>query len=70
MEKVGSYIIKVKARDLYEENEWSENLVVSMPFYFLNIIKIGNYLEIFGKNIFIFRTTLDTSLQAKVRMAF
>ena len=68
-EKVGNYIIKVKARDLYEESEWSENLIVSMPFYFLNIIKIGNYLEIFGKNIFIFGTTLDTSLQAKARMA-
>ncbi|MEM2935460.1 MAG: PKD domain-containing protein, partial [Candidatus Thermoplasmatota archaeon] len=53
--KVGNYVIKVKVRDFYEESEWSESLIVSMPFYFSNIMKIvHNYIEIFGRVIYFF----------------
>lgn len=50
--EAGSYIIKVKARDLYEESEWSDELIVSMPFYYLNgIVKVGVHIEIFGRTV-------------------
>jgi len=50
--EAGNYVIKVKARDLYEESEWSEGLAVSMPLSFLKgAVKISEWIEIFGRVI-------------------
>ena len=68
--KNGNYVVKVKARDLYQESKWSESLIVSMPLYFLdNALKINDYIEIFGriviwvKNSFISNTAFPNLQQ-------
>lgn len=69
--KAGNYVIKVKARDLYEESEWSEGLIVSMPFYYLNgIVKISNYIEIFGRIVLYCFSYFDSHPSLKINHFF
>jgi len=65
--KAGNYIVKVKARDLYEESEWSEGLAISMPSYFLNdVLKISRCIEIFGRAILYCFSCFDSNSTLKI----